>query len=100
MVFPFPELFKFQNLWTMVHEMIRVSIEGTREFWSVGVSVVLTSSAEMTRIVILVLITRVAPSVISLGARRSSVHVLSMSVTWIADFVFTYIFRRRWIRII
>ena len=80
--------------------MIRAATKGGREFGWVGFRVILMSSAEAISIVVLVLITRISPSVIKLGARGSFVYVLPMSVRSIEAFVFASVVRRRWFSIV
>jgi len=80
--------------------MIKSATKGAREFGSVKVSVVLSFSVEATIVMILVTITRFAPSMISLGARRSAVYLLPTSVISIAALVFTSIVSRKRVGII
>jgi len=85
------------DYWEMVCEMIKVAVEGAREFGSGKVSVVWTFLAKATNIAILVAITRFSPSMISLGVRGFAVYFLMMSVSSVVTLVFTSIVSRIWV---
>lgn len=80
--------------------MIKVAIEGAREFGSARVKFVLTFSAEAACVTRLVAVVWFTLSLIDLGARESTVFFISTSVITSASLAITSIFSRRRVGIV
>lgn len=80
--------------------MIKTAIEGAREFGLARVGTVLASSAEAARSMTLLAISGVAPSLIILGTRGSTISVFLRGVISCAALAFTLIVSRRGVGIV
>jgi len=90
----------FLDIWIVVGEMIKTVTDGVREFGSTNIRIVLTFSPGAIIVLILMLLKRIPPYMIRLGARGSSICILTMSVSFIVTFGFSSIVISRWVSII